>query len=497
MNHPDRPDSNHEPDTIDLTDDERPVDAELRLAASDLRRHIDGPTRPFEPTTPARPMLAVAAVLVLVVGGLALLGRLGGDEAPGPDETVSADGSAAPTTSSDAGPTAAPVASPEPSQVDADAESVDLTGLVAEPAPLEREPMDRPAVGETVTDPAFATTITRLTDAGESRAIVPIATATSAWSADEAFLLLYSTGPDGGVHQLHDGADGAFLRELDIEPADIEQVYWSPLDPAGLLFIEGATLISLDVATDTRTAIHTFDGCDRVDSGIGPVAPSADASRWGLLCRSNAGDQLVSLDVVTGTEHRRAAGDAVALVPTPAGDAYVVLAADGSGQVVDPTLTEVIGEQRFGDGNIVVLTDADGDAVAVGPDFGTETPGTAVAHPLGGADSWVVVGPDTQWPAPPSGTSLATDGGDRTGRVVLSVQGQARDGDRTVLDGEIVLVDVRAEPAVTVRLAHHRSDTDDYFATPFVSLSPSGTRVVFASDWGDSGQVDTYVIDLA
>ncbi len=35
-----------------------------------------------------------------------------------------------------------------------------------------------------------------------------------------------------------------------------------------------------------------------------------------------------------------------------------------------------------------------------------------------------------------------------------------------------------------------------YFGEPHPVISPSGTLVIFSSDWYDSGSVDTYVIDL-
>jgi hypothetical protein len=55
------------------------------------------------------------------------------------------------------------------------------------------------------------------------------------------------------------------------------------------------------------------------------------------------------------------------------------------------------------------------------------------------------------------------------------------------------------------RIAHHRTfgkraqNTSSYEASlgePIVTLSPSGTRVLYSSDWYDSGSVDTYVVEL-
>ncbi|MHB9052201.1 MAG: hypothetical protein ACYC3R_10185, partial [Thiomonas delicata] len=54
---------------------------------------------------------------------------------------------------------------------------------------------------------------------------------------------------------------------------------------------------------------------------------------------------------------------------------------------------------------------------------------------------------------------------------------------------------------------HHHSNGSDptthppggpqgYWAEPHVVISPSGTRLLFASDWGGSPDVDTYVVTL-
>jgi hypothetical protein len=35
-----------------------------------------------------------------------------------------------------------------------------------------------------------------------------------------------------------------------------------------------------------------------------------------------------------------------------------------------------------------------------------------------------------------------------------------------------------------------------YWGEPQVTISPSGTRLIFASDWENSDTVDTYVVEL-
>jgi hypothetical protein len=65
------------------------------------------------------------------------------------------------------------------------------------------------------------------------------------------------------------------------------------------------------------------------------------------------------------------------------------------------------------------------------------------------------------------------------------------------LDGEIYGVKLDGSLQVE-RYAHHRSNNIDYDSAPFPSASPDGKRVVFASNWGASTgrPVQTYVVDV-
>ena len=69
---------------------------------------------------------------------------------------------------------------------------------------------------------------------------------------------------------------------------------------------------------------------------------------------------------------------------------------------------------------------------------------------------------------------------------------------------EIYLANTDPDNEVVCRLAHHRSFAKDakrggykaYFGEPHATISPSGTRIVFGSDWYDSGSVNAFVIEL-
>jgi hypothetical protein len=77
--------------------------------------------------------------------------------------------------------------------------------------------------------------------------------------------------------------------------------------------------------------------------------------------------------------------------------------------------------------------------------------------------------------------------------VVGNVNGQ------TTLNSELLLADTNPGGKVC-RVAHHRSwgkaGPRDYWAEPHVVVSPSGTRLLFGSDWGGGATVDAYVVEL-
>jgi hypothetical protein len=84
-----------------------------------------------------------------------------------------------------------------------------------------------------------------------------------------------------------------------------------------------------------------------------------------------------------------------------------------------------------------------------------------------------------------------------SGWVALSVVGYDYDG-QDVLDNELLLADTNT--GEVCRIAHHRSHgrngPQGYWAEPHAAISPTGTRVLFASDWGGGQTVDTYAVEL-
>ena len=127
------------------------------------------------------------------------------------------------------------------------------------------QPLAKPGYLQTVTDPSFpATNIRRITQAAAGSFIAPMYNTIQSWNADESLMLVYG----GGVHQLLNGQDYSFIRTVsDINPDDLEAVFWSFIDPNILFYMDNNTddLISYNVQTQIKTIvvnIRTISSCE-------------------------------------------------------------------------------------------------------------------------------------------------------------------------------------------------------------------------------------------
>ncbi len=369
-------------------------------------------------------------------------------------------------------------------------------GLVKDKVSHSMTPLAKPALAQTVIDPQFGTTLRRISavaPVGANPAIVPLYSTVSAWNADESRLILYHVGIG---HELYDGHTYRLIRTLDITPADVEQVYWHTSDPDVLFYVTGNQLIRYHVGSGLRETVHTFQFCPSpATGGSDPMFTSWDSNVIGLRC----GNQLFTYRMDTDTVPAVRTSTLDAPQASPSGS----MAFTG-GYVLDPALNvlrhldlanpyEHASLGRLASGHDTY------NGVAFDPGPAGSGVGSLVTFDLTDGSSRVVVGPATGYPYPPSGTHVSALAYRQPGWVFLSIVGDPT-GQR-VLDNELVLADTNA--GAVCRIGHHRSYggnnthlADSYWAEPHVVASPSGTRALFASDWGNGSTVDTYVAEL-
>lgn len=368
-------------------------------------------------------------------------------------------------------------------------------GLITDTAPHPMTALDRPDPLAATTDPEFGTRIVRVTDVVSEtggEVIKPLYSTVQAWNADETRLLLYEVG---GGHRLYDGQSYTFIRNLGIRPPDLEQVYWHPDDPDILYYADGDTLIEYRVSDDTATSVHTFSGCGRVSAGDDPMYISWDGPSFGFLCE-NTGEAIV---YHLETDQQSAGVGAPDLGPQvgPSGDTVYL-----AGDIYDGDMNflrtldldnpyDHASLGRYNGGNDTL------NIVAFDPGPEGSGIGTLVVFDLVTGEDTVVIGEETGYPYPPSGTHLSAVAHKAPGWVAVSVVGNDFDG-QDVLDNELLLADTNT--GEVCRVAHHRSHgksgLQGYWAEPHATVSPTATRVLFASDWGGGQTVDTYVVEL-
>ena len=426
----------------------------------------------------------------------------------------------------------------------------------------------KPAKGQTVLDPDFGTKITRITDCVndfKNLCAAPAYPTAMAWNSDETRFILYvpgSTMQTGGQQgwALYDGASYKFLKFIDINPGDVEQFYWDHQDPATLYYIDNhsmggtmlADLTAINVETGAKTIEYSF--LQNLPAGwprTGPVrcgypfalGINAKGERiWGLGAGGipNVNGQLglnvfgfnqTTKQMVFYDSKYVAQAQARGTTPFPllSGQGWVapdpasqnstsgrVFILDINGQYVrtvnfdayehcDTALNAaghdmLVGSQfnRAGSGNgNVIAADLNTGAVqnlvgeSSSPVFGYPATGC-----LTGSTAWK----NPMW--------IATG---MTGDIYGTGNNGPTANPTTLLDQEIMLTSLTT--GQSYRFAHHRSTGNysnapqsNYWAQTNVTLSTSGTRILFQSDWGNgdpsnpvlnpNAAVDTYVIEL-
>jgi hypothetical protein len=363
-------------------------------------------------------------------------------------------------------------------------------------------PLGKPGLRQSVTDPQFGTRITRITDVetqNQSTVAKPAYATIPAWNADESLLILYVTQGAQTGHFLFNGKTYEPIKALDITPTDIEHFYWSSSDPDVLFYpyaweLSGKLLrqlIKYHVSTGLKEVIYDFPNADdafRVDFGGDPIYSSYDNDLFGFRKR-NATDAGFTFRLSSKTEGPRTPGDAPQI--SPSGRYFL------AGNDVLTTANQSKVRQRavvaHEHGSMTLLEN--GQDVWASVQFDSYQ-GTVIVENLDKGDVTTLIGPATGYPYPPSGTHISGHAFKAKGWIAVSVTGDPNG--QGLLDQELLLANLNN--GIICRVAHHRSAGSDgpngYWAEPHVNISPSGTRMLFGSDWGGGPTVDTYVVEL-
>ena len=371
--------------------------------------------------------------------------------------------------------------------------------------------MQQPPVGIPYIDPAFGTTVVRITDVspseGENAVIKPMYSTIQAWNADESLMILWHREVG---HELYDGQTYQYIRTLPLlSPTDIEQVLWDPWDPDLLYYPTNYNalpyVLRYRVSTG-ETTVHadlSLIGCPVGDWGAllglgsdpgGPAFMLPGVSTLGMRC----GDRLIVFELTSGLawSTRAPVGTGLAPIMAPIGTHGYI-----AGVEVDALLNGL---------RVLPLTNPyDHGSVGIAPksmsswysvvfeETSQTGPASIVRTNLDTGAQLVVVGQANGWPYPPGGTHISAITR-ATGWVAASAVGSPSSAGSVPLHQEVFLAN--SDTGEVCRIAHHRSVAGEgpwgYWAEPHVTISPTGTRLLFGSDWGAGPVVNSYVIDL-
>lgn len=382
-------------------------------------------------------------------------------------------------------------------------------------------------------EPAFNTKVIRITQATQGEVFKPAYSSMQAFNADETMLLLYRGGSDPR-HILLDGQTYEPFRELDIIPSDVEEVFWSHTDPDVFFYVSKYSrdygyLKKYSVKEDSYTRVRGFqDICGKRGLPLGGndvQMQSVDDDLFGFRCRVEDGSYVmftyrISTDEVVSMPLSEEAGwePWTAPIPGPSGKHLWL-----QGKVIEPDLKTVKFKHdmaKHSEHANIGLTHDGQDAVfqvvfdpspnGCQEDDLWQGVGHLVIHNMETGGCRPVINEGKGYPYTTSGTHISAQAFKKPGWVVMSSVGYgnfkyfSNKRKPPALFSEIYLVNTDPENEVVCRLAHHRSfgksakrgGYKGYFGEPHATISPSGTRIVFGSDWYDSGSVDSYVIEL-
>jgi len=186
-------------------------------------------------------------------------------------------------------------------------EKLDLCeGLPTDNEPRKVRQVARPPFGQRYRDPAFGSTVIRITNSSANEVYKPAYSTMQAWNADESLMLLYKSANGNGQHILLDGFTYQPIKALDFWPSDVEEVFWSHNDPDVLFYVSKAypdygSFIRLNVRTDKKTVLRDFEGmCGKniaPTSGGDVLMQSLDDNTFGFRCDTGDNWTMFSYDI--------------------------------------------------------------------------------------------------------------------------------------------------------------------------------------------------------
>jgi hypothetical protein len=332
--------------------------------------------------------------------------------------------------------------------------------------------MSRPGYLESVTDPEFGTEITRVTDSdafGRSNVRHHYAK-DSPWNCDGTRIMIANWILDGKTYEIIK----TFQRASECR--------WSGIDPDIILGVGNGRIVRINVDTDDQEIVYDFsDEYDEIYLGPWEGNFSID-DRYVALQGISSGDcHAIVFDMQERTvlttkraldmESGRNDWDWISM--SQSGD-YVVInwrvwPGDGPVKSYDRNLNfiaDIAPQGEHGD----IGYDAEGNEV-----FAQVIPIKMTRLDNGQATSLLSIG---------RGGHISCRNIKRPGWCYASFS-----------DGEVLALKLDGSETVEM-FTHHRATGDSYDANAFAAAGPYGRKIMFASDWSGTSEINSYVVSM-
>jgi hypothetical protein len=371
-------------------------------------------------------------------------------------------------------------------------------GLIAPSMPAFADPPK----GALVSEPTFNTCLTRVTDHASEP---PVNFARNdysrrqAFNADSSFVLIY----DGsGSWHLYDANTWKWVRELTPLAGDAEP-QWHPTDPNTLYYLPingGTKILAVDVRTNATRTLVDFAG--RLPwAGAAHIwtksegSPSEDARFWGFQVEDSGFGLLGFIvwdmmnDKIVGTMASNKRPDHCSMSAT--GRWFVISWDDGTWAYSPDFATKKQLHARSEHSDLAI--GADGHDYYVSIDYQSNEGWMFMTDMDTGVRQNLL---PTYLAGSYTAVHFSGKAFDRPGWVLVSTYGDG--GPAQWLHDKVFVMEMKASPRV-YELAFHRSEVgSQYFAEPHASVNRDFTRIMFNSNWGNSGSsdIDAYSIRL-
>jgi hypothetical protein len=358
-----------------------------------------------------------------------------------------------------------------------------------------------PALHQTIKDPVFGTSVTRITDPVQLPGLTRIRhyySKSDPFNADGTRAIMFGSN---GSAWLYDAHTWKPIKQLRVGGSDPE-IQWHPTDPNQFYFMGRAGnsrdvrgMYRYDIRSDSKTLLRDFSDYD-VASGRNE-GNMDKAGRYYALAgeRNKEPVEAFVYDVVNDKVSRRIpvvrrmVSDWISVSPS---GRFVVMMGKDRSRVYDIDMNHLrdLPEGSFGHGDICLLADGSEALVYDGADHQLDHNRNINIADL--ATGRVTIGVRIGWESTPH---VSCRNLDLSGWALISTQGP--DKKYPNHDFEIFWLKLDGSREVR-RVAHHHSDRDDggYFAEQHAVTNRDGSKIVFASNW-QRRRVSSYLIDFS